>query len=700
MPRSDSRVDSLLNAILDGSPVDWPAVESSSADQQALVRQLRVLAAVADVHRGFPSERSPSPQSVLPPGAAGGEDIPETWGHLHLLERIGRGAFGEVYRAWDPRLDREVALKLLPADPLAGQPSASVLIHEGRLLARVRHPNVVTIYGAEQIADRIGLWMELVRGRTLEHVLRERQAVAAEEAITIGLELCGAVAAVHSAGLLHRDIKTQNIMRADDGRIVLMDFGTGRELDDETSPDLTGTPLYLAPEVLAGGQATAGSDVYSLGVVLYRLVTGSYPVKADSVRDLRRAHHRGRPVYGALRRRVPRGLARIIARALDARPERRYPEVAAMRADLLALKIRARLPTLVRAGGWAAACVLGLGGWELASRYTPIVRPAAVLWLDGTGEGLRSGTGPPQTVASVEAHALYLQARALVDRRGIPNALKAAELFDRAIAADPQSAPAYAGLSTAHAFLSFPFRGLPFDTAYPIMRPAAVRALELDRRLAEAHSAMGWVYAYERDWLNAEAAFKRAIDLNPRLTQTYTSYSIAVLQPLEKYDQALQLLDLARQRDPLSLDVQREIGEVQLFSKRYTDALRSFEYVSEREPDFPFIHNFLAKALTLVGRPTEAFPLLEPGHPWRALPLVMTGRRAEAETLAAESERYPYSLAVIFGALGDTERTIQALDRAAASEPHRVGRLLIEPELQWVRDDPRVVRLRKRFGLP
>ena len=208
---SDRLVDDLADAILDGTPIDWKGAESSSeGTRRPLLRQLRVLAAVAEVHRGPPPSTS----------------TPEHWGHLRLLEQIGRGTFGEVYRAWDTRLDREVALKLLPAGPSSRDRAASAIINEGRLLARVRHPNVVTIYGAEQIADQIGLWMEFVRGHTLEQILDQRKVVSTAEAVGIGLELCRAMAAVHGAGLLHRDIKTHNVMRAEDGRIVLMDFGS------------------------------------------------------------------------------------------------------------------------------------------------------------------------------------------------------------------------------------------------------------------------------------------------------------------------------------------------------------------------------------------------------------------------------------------------------------------------------------------
>ena len=173
-----------------------------------------------------------------------------TWGTFRLLEKVGEGAYGEVYRAWDTRLDREVALKLLPPGFGDEAAPATSIIEEGRLLARVRHPNVVTIYGAERIDNRIGLWMEFVKGRTLEQILEQGTVLNPSETVAIGLELCRAVSAVHGAGLLHRDIKAHNVMRSEDGRIALMDFGTGRKLDDDASLDLAGTPLYLAPEVL------------------------------------------------------------------------------------------------------------------------------------------------------------------------------------------------------------------------------------------------------------------------------------------------------------------------------------------------------------------------------------------------------------------------------------------------------------------
>ena len=163
---SEQLLDDLAGTVLDGGDVDWAAASSSAdAEIRPLLQHLRLVASVAEVHR-----------RALP-----GEG--ETWGHLRLLERVGQGAFGEVFRAWDTRLDREVALKLLAASPDAGK--GGVILREGRLLARVRHPNVVTIHGADRIGDTVGLWMEFLHGRTLDEMLKSGTTFTPDEVVRI-----------------------------------------------------------------------------------------------------------------------------------------------------------------------------------------------------------------------------------------------------------------------------------------------------------------------------------------------------------------------------------------------------------------------------------------------------------------------------------------------------------------------------------
>jgi serine/threonine-protein kinase len=832
LKEEDGLLSRLARSIDEGVGVDWSSTESSTTDEatRRVISELAVIAAISAVHCSapLPDDANASARSA----ESKSESLP-AWGTFHLLEKIGEGAHGEVYRARDTRLDREVALKLLPA-AAAGEGATSI-IEEGRLLARVRHPNVVTIYGAERIDNRIGLWMELVKGQTLEQMLETRKVLSYGDVVTIGIELCGAVEAVHGAGLLHRDIKAHNVMRSRDGRIVLMDFGTGRTLEDEAPLDLAGTPLYLAPEVLAGEPPTVRSDVYSLGILLYHIVTGSYPVKAATVREIRRFHERGeRTAVQVARSDVPPRLARVIERSIAPRPELRYENAGALSADLAALRPRPKIVRVAMAAATAIACIAVVGaGWEIVGRRIgasttpglllasvvdsnvtvrrPVERPVvAVLpfknlstepesdyFADGLtdevirnlsiveglqvvsststfafkdaprdldaisqrlganlvveGSVLRDGSRlrinarltrvaddlslwtdefdrPVADIFSIhaeisralvarlqlkpgnqarrpntnlDAYDSYLQGRALIDRRGVSNAAKAAELFERAIGRDPKFAPAHAGLANAYAFLSFPHRGsLSFAAAFPTMKRAAETSVQLDPELAQAHMAMGWVYSYQHDWPNAERAFQRAISLDPSLTQAYTSYSLSTLQSLRKFDEALRLLRTAAVRDPLSLDVQREIGELYLFGGRYDEAIDAFQRLRDIQPDYPFVQPYLAQALTFGGRLDDAIRLIQPSAVWPISIYVRTGERAKAEKIASEHYAHAYRRAIIAAAMGDTLTSVGAIEEVAASDPQRIGRLLNEPQIAVVRNHPRIVALRKTFNLP
>ena len=295
-PDGNARILALAEAIADGRPIDWAALDIPAGDPaaQRVLDELRVLAALADVHRSPPSSvlLGSGDEPTMPVGDLAPR---EDWGSFRLLEELGRGTFGTVYRARDPRLDREVALKLIAAKPDSPD-SASSVVDEGRLLAKLRHPNIVTVFGADVVDGVVGLWMELLRGRTLKEELASRGPLGAREAALVGIDIAHALAAVHRAGLVHRDIKAQNVMREEGGRIVLMDFGAGRDLQSRADRPLSvaGTPLYMAPELLAGQPATPASDLYGLGVLLYHLVTGGFPVEAQTMGELRANHAAGR----------------------------------------------------------------------------------------------------------------------------------------------------------------------------------------------------------------------------------------------------------------------------------------------------------------------------------------------------------------------------------------------------------------------
>ena len=344
MSADDPRLLDLADAILDGRPIDWQAAAARlPIDQRALLDDFRAIASLSSFHiestiAASASSDSRSADAIDRPRAASTLDDERTqWGPLSIEGLIGRGRFGDVYRAIDPRLDRPVALKLLRRSAAGAPDAGSTAIEEGRLMARVRHPNVVTVYGAERIEGRVGLWMELIDGRTLEIEVRERGPLPWREVAEIGRDLCRALTAVHRAGLLHRDLKAQNVIREPDGRVVLADFGAGVVLNEQVVPDLAGTPLYLAPEIFAGAPPSERADVYSLGVLLFHLVTASFPVRGRSLSDLRDAHRqRSRTRLRDARSDLAPAFVNAVDVALAASPAHRHANAQALERALAA----------------------------------------------------------------------------------------------------------------------------------------------------------------------------------------------------------------------------------------------------------------------------------------------------------------------------------------------------------------------------
>lgn len=278
-----------------------------------------------------PPVRDPSLPTETSPGSDGPDRHPpgQQWAEFHLSRELGRGGFGRVYAAWDPGLANDVALKIVA---LKDPSRLSSVMREGQMIARVRHPNVVIVHGVRQVGDEVGFVMELIRGESLADVVRRQGPMGWEEAAVIGRTLCQALAAVHQKNLLHRDLKAQNVMRESGGRIVLMDFGIARELPRvQPSNDLTGTPVYLAPELFGGASASVASDIYSLGVLLYFLVTGAYPIEGQTMLDLVAAH-RSRASRRLIDRRpdLPPEFVRVVEGALSPAAADRYQSAGEM----------------------------------------------------------------------------------------------------------------------------------------------------------------------------------------------------------------------------------------------------------------------------------------------------------------------------------------------------------------------------------
>jgi serine/threonine-protein kinase len=358
-----AKLEGLVASVVDGWPQDWSALEARADDQRTrqALKNLRVITAIAAFYRRPPEARRPCRGDSPNPSAAaeepstldrdqpvpGAPPVIHQWGRFVLRKKLGQGAYGDVYSAYDPQLDRDVALKLLkPFRSSSAQ--ARRLLSEARMLAQVRHPNVASVYGADQYDGRAGLWMELIRGLTLEELLLSHGPMSASEAALVGQDVCRALAAVHRAGLVHRDVKAANVIREVGGRIVLTDFGAGRFRAHEPKHDFAGTPPYVAPEVFGGSEATELSDIYSLGVFLFRLVTGGYPRRRVGSNAQPEEHHwcRG-PSLRDLRSDLSETFVRAVEQALALDPSER-PRSAGVLSAALGLVLGA--PASLRKG--------------------------------------------------------------------------------------------------------------------------------------------------------------------------------------------------------------------------------------------------------------------------------------------------------------------------------------------------------------
>jgi hypothetical protein len=411
----ESVIEQALDDVADRAPIDWDALERSldSADDRRWLECVRVLEDIAKFHSSPREDDQPGPGHVEAADAtatiAGSEatTIAETWwGRYRLDQKVGEGAFGCVYRAWDPELEREVAVKVLHKR-IAEARLRQALLHEGRALARVRHGHVVTVLSVESHDDQIALCMEFVHGETLEDVLN-RGPLSAGEATLACQDVCRALAAVHLAGFVHQDVKARNVMREKAGRIVLMDFGAGQDISKLAAAGrrVAGTPLYMAPEVLAGEPASVVSDVYSVGVLLYHLVTGHYPVEGATLEGICAAHMQGRRRLLSERRPdLPVSFLQVVDKALASDPKRRYASASQLLEGLVGIAedvkraepgpSPAPLGRAVTAVGALLLAALGVGfimsvEFNHALGRSEFVRETPLTWLIW---GLRSWLG-------------------------------------------------------------------------------------------------------------------------------------------------------------------------------------------------------------------------------------------------------------------------------------------------------------------
>jgi serine/threonine-protein kinase len=608
-----------------------------------------------------------------------------------VVELLGEGGMGRVYRVVDRILDEQVALKVLHGDLMEDDEALIRFRREAKLARRVTHPNVARVFDVSEHGDRRFLTMEVVEGRCLGEILQSEGRLSPSRVIEIALQICDGLLAAHRAGVIHRDLKPQNIIVQDDGRVVITDFGIARAIGGARitkTEGTVGTPAYMAPEqVRCEREIDARADIYALGAVLFELLTGEPPWDGESVYVVAAARLSDRPPDPRDRIELPDELAEIILRCLARDPDDRFADVGAL-ADALRSFLRSVAPgegathRAVPMTWRRAVAVLASGDRDLAAGIRSLVvdglRAARGLDFcptrraDVTGEALRAAGATSLLVVDAQREDRVVTLRA--ELREVPSGRVswstdhqttidsvvngALSVVDRLAEFFGVSAPARLPRSAmpegeveslmsafrlheswlgeedndrAIATFEAAFRAQPDD---PWVNAGYASALL--RRFVEADG-----FGYDLD--EALAMAERALSEAPRLASaraTLAEVHFELGRPLAACREALEVLaEQPRSAKPLAV-----IGRGWLLVGEPRRAVRCFERASDLgEPRR--VRNDLAVALALEGRGDEARRLLEAAserergvwHHWfhRARVAVWVGDDAmQAETLA------------------------------------------------------------------
>jgi eukaryotic-like serine/threonine-protein kinase len=333
-------------------------------------------------------------------------------GRYELVRPLGHGAMATVDLAQDVELDRPVALKRLAENLARDEDLRRRFVREARLAARLSHPNVVRVFDVGEDEGRPFIAMEYVEGETLAELVARRGPLPAADVATLGVQMCSALAAAHAAGLVHRDVKPQNLLLGSDGVLKLGDFGIavgheGTRLTLEGT--VLGTAGYLAPEQARGEQVTAAADIYAVGAVLYELLTGDPPRSASTLADLGAEGGFDPPDVAAGAPAAPPDLVATVAACLAVRPEDRPRSAAALARRLAPIGAEAQTLPLPTDPSQRATEILASPSGRAARRWTGR-RAAAIAALVAAGLAglvlalvLNSGGGSSPTSSTPHA---------------------------------------------------------------------------------------------------------------------------------------------------------------------------------------------------------------------------------------------------------------------------------------------------------
>jgi len=655
-------------------------------------------------------------------------------GPYEVLERVGAGGMGHVYRARDVRLDRIVALKVLPPAAALDEEARRRFDQEARAVAKLNHPSICALYDVGHHEGTDFLVMEYVEGETLGDALA-RGPLPPATLVGCAIDLTDALDRAHRLGVIHRDLKPSNVMLTESGA-KLLDFGIAKLRDQEierpggessgADPALTqsgrviGTIAYMSPEQVRGDAIDERSDVFSFGAVLFEMAVGRQPFAAPNAEAVRERVLAGMPPSIDVRSGVPPRIADVIRKALATDREQRYQHARDARADLQRLHTSDRSSHRRRYGAAAAAAMLlaaaAIGAYVLASRHTNVAAGAAPQAVAASGDGgqhpARRGTGDD---AAYEA---YLKGRYFWNMRTTDGLQKALGYFDQAIARDPDYAQAYSGLADTYAMLgSMPYAVMPGSEAGGKAKAAASRALALDESLVEARVSLAFVtYAFEGNWAEGERDFKRAVELDPSYGTGHLWYALFLGQ-VGRIDESLAEAERCRALDPLSLIGTYSVGLAHYFGRRYDAAAEFAQKALEIDPRFPSGRRLLGQTYAAQGRADDALAemlRLNANAPrnWLHMGLlanaygrankpdkareILDGMIQESKTTFVPAAQ----VAIGYVGIGDRDAAFAWLDRAVAEHSQALNFLKTDPMFDAIRSDPRYAALITRVGFP
>jgi serine/threonine protein kinase len=515
-------------------------------------------------------------------------------GRFTIIERIGSGGMGVVYKAIDKALDCEVALKLIRPEMAENPSYLERFRREVRITRQITHPNICRVHDIGSGEGLLYLSMEWIEGETLQQLLRKAGTLKEGRALAIAESIARALEAAHDKGMIHRDLKPANIMLDRRGNVYVLDFGLALETGTESISRvgaMIGTPLYMSPEQRSMQQVDGRTDLHALGLIMREMLTGLRPSTEDIPVE-QQAAGISRPIEPVVRK-------------LLAEREERYESAAAVRRDIQELLLDPAISTASTTASSAAAGQrrprrLGL---SIAAAVVPVAAVAALSYV--------FFPSAPERLMDPRAETFYARGQHyLRDKRetGSPRILDdAIQMFHRALDFEPDSALVLASLGEAYWLRFEDWRLL---SSREEAERAVNRAYELDPDLPEVLTARALGYMIESKYYAAKADLEMALESKPELYIAWL-YLGEVHQNLENYAEGLEAIRRAMTLEPANVRITIRLGLFHQHFGENDEAFRYFEMATELNPDNFHAWNNLGAAYLYTGRYEEAVPVIQ-----------------------------------------------------------------------------------------